>query len=63
MKISTVKVTLLAASVLHSIACGLPSDVPDPYGIVTQPIPEKTAVCHCRLHGVTSAVAWRSLRG
>jgi len=44
MKRSTRKAILLAASALPAVAFGLPPDVPDPYGIVIKPIPEKTVV-------------------
>ena len=38
------KTHLLAMIALPSIASALPPDVPDPYGIVTKPIPEKLVV-------------------
>lgn len=41
---ATFSSTLLAALALSASALALPSDSPDPYGIVIKPIPEKTVV-------------------
>ncbi len=38
------KTRLLAMIALPSTAFALPPDVPDPYGIVSKPIPEKLVV-------------------
>ena len=44
MKPTPFRSILLATLALPSIACALPPDVPDPYGIVIKPIPEKLVV-------------------
>jgi len=44
MKSPSAKAVLFAAIVLHSSALALPPAAPDPYGIVTHPIPDKTVV-------------------
>jgi hypothetical protein len=44
MKPTPLRSTLLAVLALQSIAVALPPDVPDPYGIVIKPIPEKLVV-------------------
>ena len=44
MKPTPFRSILLATLALPSIACARPPDVPDPYGIVIKPIPEKLVV-------------------
>lgn len=44
MKTPPVKVILLAAIALPAAALAVPAEVPDPYGIVSHPIPDKTVV-------------------
>lgn len=44
MKTPPVNIILLAAIALQASALAVPPEVPDPYGIVSQPIPDKTVV-------------------